>query len=146
VSVGQPIVVGSPAQFGFERYEFSPENEAGGIETQAAAHPFQLTTTLALNQTTQPTSECSPYKIYDEAPEPERFHLNPCVASPSLPKDLNFDLPVGLVGNAAAAPKCTEEQFDTRDGPGCALQHVRTHIGPGSLLSVGGEPTGEGQG
>ena len=45
----------NPAEtrFGSERFQFQPENEDGTPDTQAGSHPFQLTSTLNLNQTVE---------------------------------------------------------------------------------------------
>jgi hypothetical protein len=84
----QPLTVdASPAHFGVEGYELSPENEGGSPDTQAGSHPFQLTTTLAFNESAQ-----SPFQ-------------------PALAKDLYFDLPAGLVGNPTPFPQCSSAQF-----------------------------------
>jgi len=79
-------VNGTPASFGISGYELAPFNEDGTPAMQAGAHPFQLTTTLALNETT------------------ERQPV-------TLPKDLSFNLPPGLVGNPNAAAQCTMANF-----------------------------------
>ncbi len=77
----------TPDGFGVADYELGPFNEDGTPATQAGSHPFQLTTTLVLNQN----------------PEP-RFPVE-------LPKDLSFHLPPGLVGDPNAASKCTMANF-----------------------------------
>ena len=41
----------SATPFGVEAFEAEPENDEGGPETQAGAHPFQFTTNLPLNTT-----------------------------------------------------------------------------------------------
>ena len=84
-------VSGEPAGDGVEDYELTPFNENGTPATQAGAHPFQLTTTLALNQTIlQGFGGRQPVE---------------------LPKDLSFHLPPGLVGNPNAVPQCTMANF-----------------------------------
>ena len=67
-------VNGEPTPFGIQSYELTPFNEDGTPATQAGAHPFQLTTTLVMNQTAAPGGLRQPI---------------------SLPKDLSFDLPPG---------------------------------------------------
>jgi hypothetical protein len=79
-------VSSEPAGFGIAGYELSPFNADGTPATQAGAHPFQLTTTLVLNQ----TAERQPV---------------------ALPKDLSFRLPPGLVGNPTAVTQCTMSDF-----------------------------------
>ncbi len=93
VSRTLPIPVsGEVAGFGIESFELSSFNEDGTPATQAGSHPFQLTTTLVLNQTA----------LND--PQESRFPVK-------LPKDLSFHLPPGLVGNPNAAEQCTMANF-----------------------------------
>jgi hypothetical protein len=89
-----------PIPFGVEHYELRAEDEGGAVDAQAGAHPFQLTTSIALNQT-----------IYEEKEPGGGIARNPEPAA--LPKDLTFKLPAGLVGNAIQTPKCTGQQFAT---------------------------------
>jgi hypothetical protein len=76
-----------PAGYGVAGYELQAFNADGTPATQAGAHPFELTTTLALNQNTEPRTPVA------------------------LPKDLSFGLPPGLVGNPNAATQCTMADF-----------------------------------
>jgi hypothetical protein len=86
VSRALPVSVNSnPAAFGVSIFELSPFNANGTAATQAGSHPFQITTTLVLNQ-----ASLSPIE---------------------LPKDLSFDLPPGLVGNPNAVAQCTMANF-----------------------------------
>ena len=87
-SIGRPITVaGSPAPFGLESYEMTPEAEGGAPDPLAASHPFQLTTTLAFNETGE-----KPFQ-------------------PAQPKNLTIELPAGFVGDATATKQCTAAQF-----------------------------------
>jgi hypothetical protein len=91
-SVRQALTVSStPMPFGVSAYEMSPEEPGGGADAQAGSHPFQLTTTLMLNE----TLESKPA---------------------ALVKDLHFELPPGLIGNPQPFPRCTLAQFLTVDG------------------------------
>jgi hypothetical protein len=88
VKLERQIPVGDAAPgFGVERFEQVPEEEGGGVDAQAGSHPFQFTTTLALDQTADP------------------------IAPPALVKNLRFNLPTGLVGNATLLPQCSELAF-----------------------------------
>jgi hypothetical protein len=83
------VPVGSEAAgFGLADFEMAPLNEDGTPANQAGSHPFQLTTTLTLNQTV--------------GREPV-----------ALPKDVSFQLPPGLIGNPSAVAQCTMADFFT---------------------------------
>jgi hypothetical protein len=82
-------VSGEPVGYGAQAFELAPFNKDGTPVTQAGAHPFQLTTTFALNQTGQGLGR-----------EPVE-----------LPKDFTFHLPPGLVGNTTAVAQCTMTEF-----------------------------------
>ena len=90
--VSQPLSVNSSqAPFGFEKYEFRPENADGSLDTQAGSHPFALTTTLGLNST---------------------FEAG-VVKPVAMARDLHVELPPGLIGDPRAVPECTLEEFTT---------------------------------
>jgi hypothetical protein len=92
-SIARPLTVGpGPQSFGVSDYEFIPENADGSVDTQAGSHPFQLTTKLHVNQTANPGHPSA------------------------LLKDLNFDLPPGLIGNPTPIPQCTGLQFGALEG------------------------------
>jgi hypothetical protein len=80
-------VSSAPVPYGVEKYEFTPENEGGLLDTQAGSHPFQLTSTLAMNRTASPKDP------------------------PALTKDLHFDLPAGVIGNPTPFPQCNSAEF-----------------------------------
>ncbi len=88
VSVSRPVTVSeAPTPFGVENYEMTVQEEGGAPDTQAGSHPFQLTTTLDLNQTSEPSKP------------------------PALDKDLHFILPPGLIGNPTVFPQCPVAVF-----------------------------------
>jgi hypothetical protein len=93
VSGAERLTFGGGPAFGVQGFEMTPEEEGGAIDTQAGSHPFQLTTTLNLNQTGE------------EEPV-------------AMAKDLNFKLPPGLIGNPTPLPRCTIGQFLGRIPPG----------------------------
>ncbi len=97
LSLTRPVQVsGEAVTFGLEEggYAVTPEDEGGSLDDQAGSHPFQLTTTIDFNETT----EMNPLK-----------GLLP--AAPALTKDLSVELPPGLLGNVTAAAQCSEGDF-----------------------------------
>jgi hypothetical protein len=93
-----PIKVnGDGAPFGVEKYELTPENSDGTIDTQAGSHPYQLTTTLDLNQALE-------FNAKSKRSEG---------TAPFLVRDLHFVLPPGLLGNVTVVPQCTGVDFST---------------------------------
>jgi hypothetical protein len=106
-SISRPIVVGDGSTpFGLNDYELTPEESGGALDTQAGSHPFQLTTTLVLNQTAD-------VKTPQEEEEDE-YYL-PETEPVALTKDLHFKLPPGLVGNPTPIPQCTTAEFLTKE-------------------------------
>jgi hypothetical protein len=73
--------------FGVEEYNLVPEEVGGGIDGRAGSHPYQLTTTVALNQT------------------------GDLKAPPALARNFAFKLPAGQLGSATAVPKCSAVAF-----------------------------------
>lgn len=91
-ATGQLTVSSAPVEFGVEKYELTAASDDGSPARQAGSHPFGLTTTLDLNRTST-----EPYQ-------------------PAPPKDLQFKLPPGLIGNPTPFPQCTSAQFITTHG------------------------------
>ena len=81
-----PVGAGAPP-FAVEDLEQAPEEADGSLDARAGSHPFQFSTTLALDQTSDP------------------------LVPPALARDLRFELPAGFVGNATAVPRCSEADF-----------------------------------
>jgi hypothetical protein len=106
----QVPIGGETAGFGIEDYELQPFSENGTPATRAGKHPFQLTTTLVMNQTVPV----------------ERGGLRQPAA---LPKDLTFQLPPGLVGNPNAVAQCTMTNF-------FAIVREYNLCSPGSVVGV----------
>jgi hypothetical protein len=89
-------ISGSPPAFGTEHYDLLPEEEDGSIDARAGSHPYQLTTTFALNQNAEETF----------ADNSKGF-----VHPPALARNLHFRLPPGQIGNATVVPRCSASDF-----------------------------------
>ena len=98
----------APIPFGVNTYEMRPEEEGGGVATQAGSHPFQLTTTLAFNEllALAPDGGQSIYSGINGAPT-------------ALAKDLHFKLPPGLIGNPTPFARCSLATFLGGEGKDC---------------------------
>ncbi len=88
-SASRGVLIGDGVPFGLEAYEMDAEERGGGADTQAGSHPFQLTTALTFDQTSEPGKP------------------------PALAKDLRLDLPAGLIANPTPLPRCTLTRFVT---------------------------------
>ena len=120
VTLTRPIKISAePVAFGLEEngYTITPENNQGGPDTLAGSHPYQLTSTVYLNQTLEEV------QLPGEKPV-----LAP--AAPALSKDLSFDLPPGLLGDVNATEQCPEVDFDALEVNG------RNHCPAGSTIGV----------
>ncbi len=97
----------APTTFGLEDkgYSVTPENDKGAPESQAGAHPFQLTTSVLLNE-----------QLETRTNGLGEIETNP--AAPALTRNLHFNLPPGLLGNVTAVAQCSELQFGTINNGG----------------------------
>jgi hypothetical protein len=96
--VPQELVVSpEPTPSGIERFSSRVEAEGGGPVSQAGSHPFQLTTTIQAKSGVATGRQA------------ERR-----VEQGALVRNLRFPLPAGLVGNVAAAPRCSMTAFLAR--------------------------------
>jgi hypothetical protein len=80
----------SAAEFGLEEVEVSFGDEAGEPAMEAGSHPFAMSTTTIFNTVTLPNG--------GELPE-------------QLVKDVEVELPPGLIGNPRATPRCPQPSF-----------------------------------
>jgi hypothetical protein len=100
----------SPAVFGVENYELTPEEEGGAPDTQAGSHPFQLTASLTFDTKAAAIEECAG-SSYLKSGQASECTVAPEVQPSGLTKDLRFNLPAGLVGNPTPLPKCPLHVF-----------------------------------
>jgi hypothetical protein len=91
----------APTPFGVEKYEMTAENGDGTADLQAGSHPFQLSTLIDFNQSLEIESFGQPWA---SAPQPVR--------------DVETELPPGLVGDVNAIPQCSGTDFSTIESNG----------------------------
>jgi uncharacterized repeat protein (TIGR01451 family) len=85
----RPVPIGTgQIPFGLESFALTPEEEGGATATRAGSHPYQLTTDVSFDNLGSRTLEV-----------------------PALPRNLHFNLPPGQLGNALAAPQCSDADF-----------------------------------
>ena len=103
-------VSGSPTPFGVQPgFSLVPYEAGGAPATAAGSHPFELTTTLTLNQTGEASTR-----------EPV-----------ALPRNLSFQLPLGLIGDPQATEQCPTSDF-TAHAPVSEVDQCP----PGSVVGV----------
>ena len=83
-----------PAQAGINEFETRLLGPDGLPEPLAASHPFAYVTSYATNTEIAPTGSQAPL-----------------LEVGGDPRNLEFDLPPGLIGNPTATPRCTAKQF-----------------------------------
>jgi hypothetical protein len=127
-STVEPVQISStPTGFGLERYSLSATNEDGSASTQAGSRPYALTAQIGLNQTVD---------------------SNGNVTTAGSVKDLDVELPPGMIVDANGVPQCTETQFAGRDcadnaAVGVALTTFEGKMFPAgvyNLVPLTGEP------
>lgn len=94
---------GSAAPFGAQNFEFSDFAADGTPSTQAGSRPYELTTTILLNDEVYAHEEAIGGD-YRYVPTED-------------PNDIVTELPPGLIGNPRAVPKCSIAHFADRKCP-----------------------------
>ncbi len=98
VRIARPLRVSSePIPFGLEEWNLLPEEEGGGLDTQAGSHPFQVTGSFVLRQGPELNPLTDP--VLDVYP------------AAGNAKDIVTKLPPGLVGNPTPIARCALGQF-----------------------------------
>jgi hypothetical protein len=95
-AVGENLASAKAAPPGLEEFHTALTGADGAPVTQAASHPFAYTTSFASNTELAPEGSAAP--LFG--------------AGGDL-KDLEFNLPPGLVGNPTVTAKCTAQQLAT---------------------------------
>jgi hypothetical protein len=90
----------APVPFGVSNFSFFKDALNGSEETQAGGHPYELTTTIDLNN--------EPSNVIGQGVGEEEG-----VPSSETVRDVVVDLPLGFAGSTLAAPTCTEVQLDS---------------------------------
>jgi uncharacterized repeat protein (TIGR01451 family) len=107
---------GPPAPFGFSDFQFTATGLEGSPDTQAGDHPYELTTSIALDN--------------DLRQEPDGTASIGATSSEDV-RDIVTELPVGFVGSILAAPQCTFSQLASRTTngtAGCPKETIVGHI------------------
>jgi hypothetical protein len=101
--------------FGLSNFDFYIAGLDGRHDTQAGDHPYELTTTIDLNN-----------KMKDDSSATSVEDL----------KDAVVDLPLGFAGSTLAAPECTLTQLSSKSGcpPDTTVGHILTE--PASVTSI----------
>jgi hypothetical protein len=101
-------VSSTPAPFGLSLFDLESVQESGLAQAQAGSHPYEVNVTLAFTVAAL------------ETPSQANGNRESPLAS-AAPKDLEVQLPPGLIGNPSAVPRCSEQAFLEREGPSCPL-------------------------
>jgi hypothetical protein len=124
-SARRPIAFCAEPPFCPEHSELSPEEEDGSPAVQAGSHPFQLTTTIALNQ----TYTLDPQNVPFEKLEKKIPRDYPSAPAPL--RNLDTTLPPGLLADTRASvfPQCSAVEFATLRAGNSNLCPAGTAVG-----------------
>jgi uncharacterized repeat protein (TIGR01451 family) len=107
IKSGNPVSA-TPAPSGYEEFRSKILDEEGKEFFQAASHPYQYSTSFAVNTKATPAGSAAPF-----------------VPSGGDIKTIRVNLPPGLVGDPTAIERCTPLQFNTSHnvspGPGSSF-------------------------
>jgi uncharacterized repeat protein (TIGR01451 family) len=110
----QNIVSSSPARFGASNFDFHISAANGARDTQAGAHPYELTTSIGLDNA-----------VVANDPQGSDSEEGRDTSVQSV-RDFVVDSPLGFVGSTLAAPECPIVQMATANG--CPADTVIGHL------------------
>jgi hypothetical protein len=116
------LVFATPARatetFGIKTFENTiTSNEAGALATQAASHPYALSTTIVFSHEVTAEKESFRENLNEEEVPLEEPDVSTRIYG--NPKHLEVNLPAGLtVDPAATSVRCTEAQLETSPSAG----------------------------
>jgi uncharacterized repeat protein (TIGR01451 family) len=93
-TIDQPLTIAQSsleAGFGFNNFAVWLTNANGTPDTQAGSHPYEMTVAFDLN-----SNKVSPGNTEEEA------------------KNVELELPPGLIGNPSGVPRCPRQEFDAK--------------------------------
>lgn len=117
--VRQPLAFGNSTPFGIRDFKLVTENEDGSLQTQAGAHPFQFTSTLDFNETLEANKQ---FEGVGKLP-----------TTPELLRNLQVNLPPGLIGNPTPFDQCTDLEFGTFGSANINLCPADSAVGVASV-------------
>jgi hypothetical protein len=106
-------VTSETAPFGLSYLTTEATQESGESDTQAGSHPFDLTASLGFDIGAR------------EIPSEQNAESESPLSSGS-PKDLEVELPPGLIGDPTVVPRCSQQEFQAQERLDCP---VDTQVG-----------------
>jgi hypothetical protein len=96
VHIKDQVVISSTLPgFGFASFDGWASNADGTLDTQAGSHPYDLTISFNLNE----------------------YGVNAYPVDPNRARNINVNVPPGVVGDPTAVPQCPRELFDDHSCP-----------------------------
>jgi hypothetical protein len=118
----QITISSTPAGFGVAQWDAWFSNADGTIDAQAGSHPYEATFNLGLNYGLEPGEPLGEGRLQNAGGDV---------------RNIEVDLPPGLVGDPNAVPQCTRSEFDGGQG-GAAKCPADSQIGISTTAYAGG--------
>jgi hypothetical protein len=118
------------ASFGFAGWDAWFSNRDGTLDTQAGSHPYEATFTFDLaNVRCTQAEERIPSTGCREGEELGKLH------SAGSVRNIEVQVPPGLIGDPNAVPQCTRRQLDTEQCPDASQIGIATATVEGGLIN-----------
>ena len=98
-----------PAKSGFSGLDMWATNVNGTTDTQAGSHPFDLSVAFAINSVLEHGETDAKVRAENQLP------------SEGVPRDIDVNLPPGIIGDALAVPQCPRLLFQEEKCPNSTM-------------------------